>query len=64
MLFLLFKRGLAGPDGVRVERKMTGLFLFYQEDHRLALNALLEEFSRKLKDMGIALKAMDFKDIG
>jgi CRP-like cAMP-binding protein len=56
--------GLAGPDGVRAERKMMSLFLFYQEDHRLALNSLLEEFSRKVKDMGIALKAMDFKDIG
>jgi eukaryotic-like serine/threonine-protein kinase len=56
--------GLAAPDGVRAERKMMSLFLFYQEDHRLALNTLLEEFSRKVKDIGIALKAMDFKDIG
>ncbi len=56
--------GLADPEGSRVERKMTSLFLFYQEDRRLALNSLLEEFSRKVKDAGIALKAVDLKDIG
>ncbi len=56
--------GSPAPGDSRVERKMTSLFLFYQEDHRLALNALLEEFSRKVKDAGIALKAVDFKDIG
>ena len=39
--------GLAGPSSERTERKMTSLFLFYREDHRLALNALLEEFSGK-----------------
>jgi eukaryotic-like serine/threonine-protein kinase len=56
--------GLAGPGGDRAERKMTSLFLFYQEEHRLALNALLEEFSLKVKDAGILLKAVDLKDIG
>jgi tRNA A-37 threonylcarbamoyl transferase component Bud32 len=55
--------GLAGPAGDRAERKMTSLFLFYREDHRLALNALLEEFSRKVKEAGIALKAVEIKDI-
>ncbi len=55
--------GLVGPAGGRAERKMTGLFLFYREDHRLALNTLLEEFSRKVKKAGIALKAVELKDI-
>jgi len=55
--------GLAGPVGGRAERKMTSLFLFYREDHRLALNALLEEFSLKVKEAGIALKAVEIKDI-
>ncbi|HSO71617.1 MAG TPA: protein kinase, partial [Thermodesulfobacteriota bacterium] len=55
--------GLAGPAGGRPERKMTSLFLFYREDHRLALNALLEEFSRKVKEAGIALKVAEIKDI-
>ncbi len=55
--------GLPGPAGDRPERKMTSLFLFYREDHRLALNALLEEFSRKVKEAGIGLKAVEIKDI-
>jgi serine/threonine protein kinase len=55
--------GLAGPAGGRAERKMMSLFLFYREDHRLALNALLEEFSRKVKEAGVTLKAVEIKDI-
>jgi tRNA A-37 threonylcarbamoyl transferase component Bud32 len=55
--------GLSGPAGAGEERKMTSLFLFYREDHRLVLNALLEEFSRKVKEAGIALKAVEIKDI-
>jgi hypothetical protein len=42
---------------------MISLFLFYREDQRLGLNNLLEGFSRDLKEMGIHLKAADFKDI-
>jgi serine/threonine protein kinase len=56
--------GLAGPEGGRAERKITSLFLFYREDHRLALNALLEEFSRKVKEAGIRMKAVEIKDLG
>ena len=56
--------GLAGPAGEREERKMMSLFLFYRDEQRLGLNALLEEFSRKLKETGIHLKAAEFKDIG
>ena len=55
--------GLAGPAGVREERKMMSLFLFYREAHRLALNSLLDEFSRKVKESGIGLKAVEIKDI-
>ncbi len=51
------------PDE-RTERKMMSLFLFYREDQRLGLNTLLEEFSGKLRETGINLKAADFKDIG
>ena len=56
--------GLTGLSGLREDRKMMSLFLFYREDHRLGLNALLEGFSRDLKELGIHLKAADFKDIG
>ncbi|MGC1403302.1 MAG: protein kinase [Thermodesulfobacteriota bacterium] len=56
--------GLTGLSGLREDRKMMSLFLFYREDHRLGLNNLLEGFSRDLKELGIHLKAADFKDIG
>jgi hypothetical protein len=49
-----------GPE----ERKMMSLFLFYREDQRRGLNALLEEFSRRVREAGVQLKAADFKDIG
>ena len=39
-------------------------FFFYRDEQRLGLNVLLEEFSRKLKETEIHLKAADFKDIG
>ena len=55
--------GLGGPAGTKEERKMMSLFLFYREDQRLGLNALLEEFSGKLRETGVHLKAADFKDI-
>ena len=42
---------------------MMSLFLFYREEQRLGLNTLLEEFSRKLRETGVQLKAADFKDI-
>ncbi|MGD2270633.1 MAG: serine/threonine-protein kinase, partial [Desulfobacterales bacterium] len=44
-------------------RKMTSLFLFYKEEHRLALKRLLEEFSSKTKELGINLKASDITDL-
>jgi hypothetical protein len=56
--------GLEGPAGITEDRKMLSLFLFYREAQRLGLNALLEEFSGKLREAGINLKAADFKDIG
>ena len=44
-------------------RKMMSLFLFYREDQQLRLNEILEEFSRKVIDLGATLKAAEFKDI-
>ncbi len=44
-------------------RKMMSLFLFYRDDQQLRLNAILEEFSRSITDLGATLKAAEFKDI-
>jgi len=52
------------PEPIRRDpRKMMSLFLFYREDQQLRLNAILEEFSRKIIDLGATLKAAEFKDI-
>jgi len=45
------------------KRKMTPLFLFYNERDQLALNRLLEEFSAKANELGINLKAADILNV-
>jgi hypothetical protein len=55
--------GIAPEPIPKDPRKMMSLFLFYREDQQLRLNAILEEFSRKIIDLGATLKAAEFKDI-
>jgi predicted Ser/Thr protein kinase len=43
-------------------RNMLNLFMLYKDEQQLALNELLEEFSGKVKDLGVVLKAADLKD--
>jgi serine/threonine protein kinase len=45
------------------QRKMMSLFLFYQDEHQLMLNRLVEDFSNELKKIGAVLRAADFKDV-
>jgi tRNA A-37 threonylcarbamoyl transferase component Bud32 len=55
--------GIAPEPVPKDPRKMMSLFLFYREDQQLRLNAILEEFSRKIIELGATLKAAEFKDI-
>jgi len=55
--------GLMGQAKIREQRKMMSLFLFYQDEHQLMLNQLVEDFSNALKKMGAILRVADFKDI-
>jgi len=60
----VFERLGIAPEPVSKDpRQMMSLFLFYREDQQLRLNAILEEFSRKIIELGATLKAADFKDI-
>jgi serine/threonine protein kinase len=43
--------------------RMMSLFLFYHEDQLLRLNAILEEFTGKILNIGATIKAAEFKDI-
>jgi tRNA A-37 threonylcarbamoyl transferase component Bud32 len=44
-------------------RKLSTLFLMYREDQQIPLNRLMEDFSDKAKQIGVILRAADFKDI-
>ncbi|MEW6220401.1 MAG: protein kinase [Thermodesulfobacteriota bacterium] len=44
-------------------RRMTSLFVFYQDEQRGELNRLLEEFCGSLQHRGIVVKAAEFKDV-
>jgi eukaryotic-like serine/threonine-protein kinase len=45
------------------ERKMSTFFLIYKDEHQLALNRLIDEFTNKVHRLGVELKVADFKDI-
>jgi len=57
------KMDLKGQPDIREQRKMMSLFLFYQDEHQLMLNQLVENFSNELKKMGAVLRVADFKDV-
>jgi CRP-like cAMP-binding protein len=42
-------------------RKMATLIMLYNEEHQLALNRLMEEFSSRVKELGVVLKVADFQ---
>ncbi len=45
------------------KRKMINLFLVYNQNQELVLNRLVEDFSAKVKKLGIILKGAEFKDL-
>jgi CRP-like cAMP-binding protein/tRNA A-37 threonylcarbamoyl transferase component Bud32 len=55
--------GVSEHTLVSPKKRMTTLFLIYEDHHQLELNRLLEAFSSRVEDMGITLKAADFNDI-
>jgi len=44
-------------------RKTTTLLLTYREEHQLALNRLMEEFTDKAQNLGVDLQVADYHDI-
>jgi CRP-like cAMP-binding protein len=57
------KMGVKHEMPLREERKMMSLFLFYNDQHQLALKRLVEDFSRELDKVGAELRAAEFKDL-
>ncbi len=52
----------AGANGPGA-RRMATLILLYGEEHQLALNRLMEEFSGRARELGVVLKAAEFGDV-
>jgi serine/threonine protein kinase len=44
-------------------RKMSMLFLIYNEEHQSTLNRLIDDFSNKVQKLGVDLKISDFRDV-
>jgi predicted Ser/Thr protein kinase len=57
------KMGVRRAPYLRERRKMMILSLFYQTEHQLTLNRLVEGFSKELEKIGAVVRAADFKDI-
>jgi CRP-like cAMP-binding protein len=54
---------LTKKDTFMEKRKMATLFLIYKDEHQLALKELMDDFSTKVQNLGIVLKAADFRDL-
>ncbi len=57
------KMGIELQPQLKEQRKMISLFLFYQDQHELALKRLVEDFSRELNLIGAEVRAAEFKDV-
>jgi CRP-like cAMP-binding protein len=60
---LVIKFGLTNKDLSMEKGKMASLFLIYKDEHQLALRELMDEFSTKVQNLGIVIKAADFRDL-
>jgi tRNA A-37 threonylcarbamoyl transferase component Bud32 len=58
---LVSEFGLTNRDLSMEKRKMASLFLIYKDEHQLALTELMDDFSTKVQDLGIIIKAADFR---
>jgi serine/threonine protein kinase len=52
------------PKDLPMEKQRMATFvMIYKDEHQLELNRLMEDFSSKVQELGVVLKAADFKDI-
>jgi serine/threonine protein kinase len=57
------KTGLKYGSEVRKREKMTGLFLFYRDEHQLDLNRLLDKLNNDVHEIGAVLRVVHVEDI-
>jgi hypothetical protein len=55
--------GVSRERAALEKQKMSTVFLFYRDHQQLELNRLVEEFTDRVKELGVTLKAVDFKEV-
>ncbi len=63
LLPLAEEMGLPPNLPTQNKKSLTTLHLIYQDEQRLALKQLLEDFSAKARKLGVELKAAEFPEI-
>ncbi len=58
---LVKELGLSQKRQYQKRGKMTTIFLIYKDDHQLALNQIMKEFSAKVQKPGVIQKTADFQ---
>lgn len=53
--------GFTGDSGQA--SNITGLFLFYRDEHSAMVKRLVADFTRELQKIGVALRESDFRDV-
>jgi hypothetical protein len=55
--------GLTCDPKFSEKRKMMSLFLFYQDEHQLTLNRLIDTFNNDIAKLGATLRIAQVEDI-
>ncbi len=55
--------GLKYGSEARKREKMTGLFLFYRDEHQLDLNRLVDKLNKDVHEIGAVLRVVHVEDI-
>ncbi|MFC1834928.1 protein kinase, partial [Thermodesulfobacteriota bacterium] len=57
------RMGLTGKGKVPEQLNMTGLFLFYRDEHQAVMQKLIKNFGRELEKVGARLRGVNLKGI-
>ena len=57
------RMGLTCSERIRDRRKMTGLFLFYGDEHSKVLDGLIDKFRSDISEAGAVLKITQLEDV-
>jgi len=55
--------GLQYQSPAKRKEKMTGLFLFYKDEHQLELNRLLDKLNSDISEIGAVVRVVNIEDV-